>query len=196
MDAGWVEARRKPRFTLRSPLTALFGSAPARLVDISGSGALVEETEKPHSAQVLELAFESPVSHTRIALLARVVWSRLERSGDPGSLVYHAGVEFLDRQGEAEHLIAELVRARLAYPKDSLFDNATVDQQEQLSKIRKAVNFFKENPGEVRKWADYVVTAHVADHLPDRDHVFAVWEYLDRKVDLELVKKYFHSPRQ
>jgi hypothetical protein len=126
-----------------------------------------------------------------------VIWSRLERSHGPGRLVYQAGLEFLEHQQDAVELIEELVSVRLAFPKTSLFDSATPGQQEQLLRVERASDYFSEHPDEVAKWADYAIAAKVAPRTAPRDLVFAIWEYLDRVVDLELVKKFlFDRARQ
>lgn len=193
MNAGWVEARRNPRFTLRLPIEASFGPTQARLVDISATGARLEESNRPQNLEICKLAFESPVRQEQFALSARVVWSRRERSADPASLVYHVGVEFLERQDEAEEVIEELVRARLAYRKASLFDVRSIDQQGDLLKIRNAADFFAENPAEVERWAGYATASKLPEQRSYSGPIFAVWEYLDREIDLELISTYFGS---
>lgn len=84
--------RRVQRIRFRQPLSGRLGPAAVSVVDLSVLGARLQHDAPLHSGTHMQLSFDW--EGEAIAAECRIVRSRLERTRETGSDVYHSGIEF------------------------------------------------------------------------------------------------------
>lgn len=200
------ETRNKKRFRFETPLAASFATLPVQLLDISISGAQVV-----HSGSLV-VSKEGMLSvHITAApplvVRARVRWCRLSGRADDGALQYRSGLALVGE--ESAHavfaLIEHLVRARqVRYDAESLKKkgealarktSARLSVKENgvpaatLLKVSEARLYLNSHPEEARKWLSRARFAIRRQASPETLEQLAVWEYLERKIELAVVEK-------
>ncbi len=100
--------RRGARIRLRERLPVQLNFWDAHFVDISGSGALVEHTERIRPGEVYRLAF--PGERRQVQVLARAIRSFVSRlvhkSNGEGQVVYRTGMEFVGGESGVADLVS------------------------------------------------------------------------------------------
>lgn len=180
--------RRTPRFLLRPPVEATFGASNVQVVDISLAGALLETEDRALLDEIRELWLHDPFTRSIESFPARVVWSKVHGTSPSGALLYKIGIEFQPAV-DAESVIEDFLRTGGAIAKDDSLDPTLLHQKSQVVRIESAKDFFRKNPDQIAVYSKNMRAAGVAKNLANRDQIFAVWELLERTVDLELVKK-------
>lgn len=152
-----------------------------------------------------------------------IIWSRLSKTANrDGKLLYQSGIridepaealvtaiaallrlsliksdpESLDRKRQR---LEEKERARSAQPiVKHLHPKSPIDP-DQILLIQQARDKMKANPEEALKWynrAKYAITAATGVAAPEiiyRDDVLAIWEYLERTIDLTTIIRVFEN---
>jgi hypothetical protein len=102
----------------------------------------------------------------------------------------------------AQSVIERLLRSGLlrldtSVPANRLRAGATAaPKNDDLLLIRKAREHFQHHPDQIARYSNQArATGTAALNVPYRDEVFAIWEFLQRRVDLELIKKQYERPR-
>jgi len=208
-----AESRSYTRYILEPPLGASFGKFELSIEDIAETGFRVEHAEPLRLGYTSPVSFSLPNSQEHIALRSKVVWSHLcERTGPDGKFLYQSGLRIEDEQDSGKVALEKLLRAYSARPAaDSLEKKrAKLEKKvqkkdhdrtfrvirqtrqipaDQLLMVQQARRYLTANPNEATKWynrAKYAVSA-TTKGLAHRDNVLAVWEYLERSVELETV---------
>jgi len=203
--------RAQDRFIVVEPLSGSFGAAAVAILNMAYQGVQIEH------AQPLRLATRSRLSFRRgdvgATVGGTVVWSHLSRTpNEKGKYLYHSGirideemtrfrdamenlagaglirldVESLERKRKR---LAEMERERTGKPVVTLMRGAEVNvPSDQVLLIQQARERLRANPDESLKWyhrAKFSTTDETILH--HREDVLAVWEYLDRSIDLATV---------
>jgi hypothetical protein len=207
------EHRGADRFVVIEPLPGSFGAAAVTILNMAHQGVQIEHAQPLRLSTRARLWFK----HGAVAasVQGKVLWSHLSHSTDEnGKLLYRSGiridedmkpftdameklafsglirldVESLDRKRKR---LEELERARIGTPTVTLMRGveATIPSDRVLL-IQQARERLQANPDEALKWynrAKFSTTDETVLH--HREDVLAVWEYLDRSVDLATIQR-------
>jgi hypothetical protein len=208
------DSRTAPRFTVTAPVAGFFGATTVRLMSISATGAQIEHSAPVKPGSRGRAGFN--VRERAFTFTGDVVWSRLSkhlgpdgkplyrsglRSSDPGAL--EALLEALDSVRfvapdrdsleRKRQKLAERRKAQQAVPQVKLLTSQELIQTDELLLIMQARDRFRLNPEEATKWynrAKFTMAEYVGQHDSSfREEVFAIWEYLERTVDLGVIAR-------
>ncbi|HEX7149986.1 MAG TPA: hypothetical protein VF618_00755 [Thermoanaerobaculia bacterium] len=198
------ELRVAERFIITETLSGSFGAAEIRLLDIGANGVQIEHAQPIRLGTRARLWFRR--ADVTVATQATVVWSRLSKTGayQSGLRLEANGVghalESLNALGTLRRDAGSLERKRqrlrekqqqrASQPKLLRHTDADPDQ---VLLIQHARERLRANPDEANKWynrARYAVLQE-AELLHHREDVLAVWEYLERTVEISAIAKVF-----
>jgi hypothetical protein len=201
--------RGEDRFIAIEPLDGSFGAAAVTILNMAYQGVQIEH------AQPLRLATRARLWFKRGEVAASahgtVVWSHLSKKPDEkGKLLYRSGIrieeemtpfretiESLATNGlirlDVESLenkrkrLEEMERDRASKPVVTMLRSPEIPADLALL-IQQARERLRANPDESLKWYNRAKFS-TADEtiLHHREDVLAVWEYLDRSVDLPTI---------
>jgi hypothetical protein len=208
--SGLNQPRSTPRFLPDTPFAAMFTvngqNLPVGIRDLSVTGAQIE-----HS-QPLRPAAQGTLVIGDLQVPAAVIWTRLVASGaywsgvriDAGldviaatirdllnrGIVKKPGVDTIRRR-EAALRAREEARLRLVSATQPAQTGPT---DEQITLIRHAREHLQTHPEEALRWYNRARATATEDQIriasggrPNREDVLAVWEYLERSIDLRYV---------
>jgi len=208
--------RGADRFVVVEPLSGSFGSAAVSIRNLAFQGAQIEHAQPLRLATKARLWFKQGAVSASVQ--GTIVWSHLSRTpNSEGKLLYLSGVrideemttfrdalETLASQGflrlDAESLGRKRERAeqqqreRSKKPVVTLLRHESAIPSDQILLIQQARERLRANPDESLKWynrAKFSVTDKEVLH--HREDVLAVWEYLDRSVDLDTIVQVIDS---
>lgn len=217
------ELRSAERFLLNTAITASFGAAGITIVNFSAHGLQALHAEPIKLGAEGRLAFALPNTPERVAVRARVVWSHLAKSNDPRGK-YLSGfriegqpdlaaavdrlvsmnlvtpdIESLDRKREA---LREKAKQRAAHSSVKIIASSssalTADEQLMVQHARERL---QSHPDEAVKWyarakfAPPELQARVVQLHHNKEDVLAVWEYLERTIDLDKIARAFEMKK-
>jgi hypothetical protein len=218
MSSDVKDLRSTQRFVTTEPLTGSFGTAAIAIVDIGETGAQVEHSQPLRLATRGRLTFRR--GSDTFAGYGLVVWSHLSRMpNERGKLLYRSGIRFEDDAADFSGLIDTLLQRQiiridagsLARKKERIAEREAARSGRQLVRdlpqmdvsadqvllIQHARDRLRTHPDEALKWynrAKYSIAQSVAgtpDMLYHREEVLAVWEYLERTVELQTIARVF-----
>lgn len=212
-ESSALELRAAERYTLTPRLVGSFGAAEIQIIDFSRTGLQVQHLE-PLKLGVQGRASVTVPGVGRVSWRAAVVWSHLARFAVPsGRHPYVSGMRVEEEAGDVEEVLQKLVtvgaatidresierkkralrdkaKARAARPSVKTFTlpELTTDQ---LLMVQHARDWLREHPDDAKKWYARAKFATTDDHafLPQhyRDDVLAIWEFLERSIELEKI---------
>lgn len=208
------ETRRDPRFIVTGNVSGFFGGIDVRLRDVARRGLQIEHAAPLKPGARARTGFRAGTTATSFA--AVVVWSRLSTTaGENGKLLYRSGLK-LDQDEDLQPLL-DALRTGLLITADpesldrkrrKIASRAATKQPaikflpqvfvapDQLLLIQQARDRLRSRPEEAIKWYNrgrYAMAEHHA-RLQDievsyREEVFAIWEYLERSLDLVTIAR-------
>jgi hypothetical protein len=211
------DLRAAERYVLVETLSGSFGATSVTLLNIGMQGVRVEHAQPLGINTKARLSF----THGEVAVNTQgiVRWSHLSRTPNgEGKLLYHSGVAFSGDDELRRALRALAARGAIKLDADSMQrkrERLLQKAQERSGKpimkmlrtdsdvpadqallIQHARQRLAANPDEASKWynrARFAITedtaaAELARHRQD---VLAVWEYLERSVELAMIVKVF-----
>jgi hypothetical protein len=213
------ELRDGDRFDLNPGLVGAFGSASVTIQNVAVRGVQVEHSEALRLGSVAKLSVAIPDWPGKVEVRGRVVWSRLSKRPDAsGKYLYRSGIRFeegaffppqalgllaragvarldqrsLERKREAllrrdQERARHVTKGQIARPEISA---------DHLLLVQHARKQLQMNPTEAQKWyqrARFAPAIVDGTQLPYREDVVAVWEYLGRTVDIEIVARAFEE---
>jgi PilZ domain-containing protein len=219
-----TELRAAERFRTAEPLPGSFGAASIALLDISLSGAQIEHSQPLRLGTLARLAFKrGEVAVTAQARTMWSHLSKSPNG--QGKYLYHSGVRLEAKTIEYDEALRELLehgdiepdRESLERKKRKELERTTEkntrpivkylkpevdvppDQQLMIEQARKQL---AANPDEAQRWyqrAKYAITHGTAnlasDDIRNREDVLAVWEYLERSVEISSIARVFERMR-
>ncbi|HXG58368.1 MAG TPA: hypothetical protein VNL91_05060 [Thermoanaerobaculia bacterium] len=221
MSIDVSELRVSERYLAIEPLLGSFGVASVSILDIAEQGVQVEHAQPLRIATKGRLWFKK--DDIVVSVPGIVIWSHLSKNAnEKGKLLYHSGIRVDDPSaafaGAVEALVVRGViradpksldrkRLRLLKKQHERFgtrgrvlrhDEAIGSEQAVL--IQHARTLLEANPEEARRWtqrAKYALTQSAGSAAADidqhADEALAVWEYLDRMVDLGTITRFLND---
>jgi hypothetical protein len=206
------------RYILESPLKGSFGATAVGIVNVGCRGVQVVHKVplKPGARSRFLASIAGP--EEKIALPGTVVWSRLSKNVDPrGRLLYRSGIHFSEGSDFPQEALDSLEARGLARideealqrKREALARKRQQRQQsqtpmpittiprispEQVLLIQHALDQLRSNPDEAQKWyqrARFSPPVVDGKPIPYREDVIAIWEYLERSIDIHVVAKVF-----
>jgi hypothetical protein len=217
------DLRASQRFLVTEPLAGSFGSASIAVLDISEHGVQVEHAQPVRIGTRARLWFkrgdiavniQGRVTWSHLS----------KTPNEKGKLLYRSGIQLDNTgpeyvtalQGLVDKGVIRRDDESLEKKRKRLLDRETdrttkpvvkiirpeIDvSPDQVLLIQHARERLKSNPAEKIKWSNRAKFAVAetgsllaSDSIRDREDVLAVWEYLDRTIDLATIVKVFqHS---
>ena len=215
------ELRTADRFDLSPPLGGGFGQFPVTIHNVGVRGVQVEHSDPLRLGSEARLTTSVPEFPEKIDLRGRVVWSRLSKHPDAsGKYLYRSGIRFNEDVFFPPKALGQLARGGVARLDQRSLDRKREallrrDQNRQthashapkrpeispehLLLVQHARNQLQNNPTEAQKWyqrARFSPAVLDGTQLPYREDVVAVWEYLGRTVDIEIVAAAFEEKKR
>ncbi len=200
LRANAPEMRIAPRYVPRRQVGGTFRHSRFTLVQLSNTGVRIRHDDalRPGDVARLTIALQNPPQ--LFAMQARVVWTSIAQRGDGPSFCI-SGIRVLDL-GPLQQVLQQLRDTRdlqldegrrRANQKSASALHGLTD--EDVASIIRAVRKFNSDPVEANRWytrarfalADEQIRASAPSRGRDREEVVGVWEYLDRRLDLEKV---------
>jgi hypothetical protein len=214
------DARERQRFLLPDPLPAVFLGVQAVVLNIGSGGVQIEHADPVKLGVKGRLTVTIPRRPEPMVVQAHVRWSHLSRSPNKaGKYLYRSGLEYeegavgaalfesvssntiviLDRDSidKKKKLFLQRVTEKEARPivKPIGTRKPEIDP-DQLLMIRHAREQLRLNPDEAAKWynrAKFSLADAGVSNISHREDVLAVWEYLERSIDLAIIAKVFEE---
>lgn len=212
------DLRSADRFVADERLTGTFGAATITIVDLADQGAQIEHTQPLRLGSKGRFHFKG--SDIAVNAQALVVWSHLsKRPSSDGRLLYRSGLRIEDDVEDFGDALRKLVRGGIVHRDVGALDRKrkriAEKEQEKWGKpvmkmlhsenevpadqallIQHARERLRLHPDEALKWynrAKYALADDKIDAIHYREDVLAVWEYLERSVDLSTIVKVFEK---
>lgn len=221
-DDDVKDLRATPRFLFNEALVGSFGSASVGIVDISEHGVQVEHAQPVRLGTRARLWFkrgeiainvQGRVAWSHLSKTPNEKGKYLYRSGiklDDAGPDYLAALQALADHNvirrDEESLerkkkrLIEKEQAKTAKPTMKVIPHESDIPPDQLLLIQHARDRLKSNPEERAKYfhrAQFSIGQHgsvvATDSIRHREDVLAVWEYLDRTIDLSKIVKVFEN---
>lgn len=210
-----TDSRQDDRYTLTTRLEGNLGGVDVVLVDLGPHGVQVKHPTPMKLGTVGKLTFRIPGEESDVRLPGHVVWSRLsERAGPDGERPYYSGVRLDDPDGTMASILGRMLNTSVARAdEESLGRKRKMLEARERSKQQPGVKFFganvprvpddvillvrqtrlrlQANPTENVKWlnrAKYSLD-EAGVQIHHREDVLAVWEYLERSVQLDIIAR-------
>lgn len=209
---GVVDVRHRVRLIPNVVISARFLTAPARVLDIGEHGLRIHHGRALRIGSEGRLSFEIEGLQRIWVVRARIEWSRLSSDG------YISGVSItenhealteavacLERLNAVEPDRTSMARKREAQERKGAQREAMrrapqpelVQAEEQAALIRATMEQLRRDPVAAQRWysraryakASETVRRLLPPHVRERDEVLAIWEALNRRVDLRAVSR-------
>ncbi|MFA6958641.1 MAG: PilZ domain-containing protein [Thermoanaerobaculia bacterium] len=207
---SFEEDRKEQRFRFVRELDATLGRVPLVLCGIAESGLGVRHATplRLGTEASLRIAIQEPDLTVQVA--AFVVWSRFMSPGE--ARPYHSGLRVPDPYGELRAALDRLRSLGLLLEDDAPVKRIRTDAEalrpaaplplkrkapqphlppSVVRLVNEARSRLLSSPAELARWRERAkVTLHeLGEPIPARDDVLAVWQYLDRSLELETIEK-------
>jgi hypothetical protein len=189
------------RFVPLRQISGIFGDIKFSVLQLSATGLRIRHSESLLPGDEAKLSFALLRSARSVVVRARVVWTSIARAGQTRfsisglRIIEHADrlERAIDMLNEAHELQPERrSRSRRANDALAMLDGVS---DEEMALVTNAVQKFATDPVEASRWYSRARFAmsdenvrRVAPPRPrDREEVLGIWEYLERKVDIEKI---------
>jgi hypothetical protein len=214
------DSRETERFIADRPIEGRFGGTEVTIWDFAESGLQIEHAEPLKLAAKGRIAFR--LEEMQVTVPGIVIWSRLSQTPDArGRLVYRSGIRLeadlelfarainvLAGSGKIRRDDASLDRKRKKLqsreqekrlrPVIRTTRQAPSIPPDQVLLVQHARDRMRDNPNEASKWynrAKYSLAEGSFTNIPHREEVLAVWEYLERSIDIQIIIAIFPLKR-
>ncbi len=217
------ELRSAARFSITRPIAGTFGPADVTIIDLSITGAKIEHPQALRVGTRARLAVVHGDASATVPAI--VVWSHLSKSANSaGKYLYVTGIRVeafqqelaialnaLFKQGIARKDLESLEKKRIrllerlsarARPGLRIITMTSSVSADQVLLVQHARERLLANPEEASKWynrARYAIThgrdSTIPEAMRNREDVLAVWEYLERSIDVTTVAAVFEKLR-
>jgi hypothetical protein len=205
-EVSYSETRTTPRYVPRRQITGIFHDVRFTIVQLSATGLRIRHTEPLLPGDEAKLSFALLTPPRSFVMRARVVWTSAARYGSGGDATFSISglrvIEHSERLAKAVDLLLaahDLEPDRRQHPRpgyaaDPAMAPASVSDDE-IALVLKATQRFAADPLEATRWygrgkfalSDEQVRRAAPVKPRDREEALAVWEFLDRQLDLEKV---------
>ena len=208
-----TDARQEDRYTVTNRLEGTLAGNDVILVDIGIHGAQLKHPVPIKLGTVGKLQIKVSPADGDLRVEGHVVWSKLAPKASPtGERPYHSGIRIEDPEGQLPPTIERMLElSMIKLDKDSIEKKRKMIEARTKSKGQPGVKLFgakapripddvillvkqtqlrlRSNPAENVKWlnrAKYSLD-EAGLQIQQRDDVLAVWEYLERSIELEII---------
>ena len=218
------DLRAADRFGAVEPLPGGFGSASVTILNLASRGVQIEHSQPLRLSLNGRLWFrrgDVAVSVQGRVVWSHLSKTR----DPNGKLLYHSGIHVPEEAGDLGGAIAALARHGIVQKDGDSLDRkrATAEEKEQQRQTRPVVKFIRfgqdvdadtallilqardrlrANPAEAVKWYNRAKFSIIdngspvpTDQLRHREETLAVWEYLERTIDLATIERVFNRGR-
>ena len=200
------DTRTNPRYVPRRQITGIFHDVRFTIVQLSASGLRIRHTDPLLPGDEAKLTFALLSPPRSFVMRARVVWTSAARYGGASDASFSISGLRITEHGERLAKAVELLLAahdlepdrrqhpRPGYAADEAMAPASVTDDE-IALVLKATQRFAADPLEATRWygrgkfalSDEQVRRAAPPRPRDREEALAVWEFLDRQLELEKV---------
>lgn len=219
------ELRAAERFAAAAPISATFAAYPVTIVNLSTIGAQIEHagpirlgTVGRFMLRLGDVAFDVKgfLTWSRLSKTPSESGQHLYRSGlriESGNAEYALALHLLIKAGsmrrepdtlerKRRRLVERMAEKNRGGVRMMHFGSADDVPADQLLLVQHARERLLSNPEEAQKWyhrAKYAIT-HGASNIEiesvrNREDVLAVWEYLERSIDIQTIARAFDKMR-
>ncbi|HEY5611008.1 MAG TPA: PilZ domain-containing protein [Thermoanaerobaculia bacterium] len=208
------DLRRAERFIADPPIPGTFGGVEISISDLGETGIQAKHERPMKLGTTGKLSFT--VETTAVSVPARVVWSQLSGRPDAkGKLFYRSGIRLEHDDDAARQFMRSLVEMQRLRPdatslqrkRDMLTGKAKALASQPRIKpitvtsgldpdilllVQQARERLQTHPDEAMKWynrARYTIAEIGAQRIHHREDVVAIWESLERTIDLEMIAR-------
>lgn len=205
-----VDGRLERRYTVLRRMTGSLGNVEVVLDDIGERGFHVRHETALRLATEARLTFTVPDDGSSVALQSFVVWSRFGSPGDPRP--YHSGLRVDDGAGVLKQAIETLLAGRAILAEDESMQRKQEVLEERsrarqsrmkvtshapripddvILLVKQARGRLQANPAEIVRWFNRAKFSlnEAGEQIHQRDDVLAIWEYLERSVELAIIAR-------
>ena len=218
------DLRRTHRFGAVEPLPGGFGSASITILNLASRGVQIEHSQPLRLALNGRLWFRrGDVAVSVQGRVVWSHLSKMRDPN--GKLLYHSGIHVPEEAGDLAGAIDALARHGVVRKEGDSLERkrATAEEKEQQRQTRPVVKFVRSghevdadtalliiqarerlraNPAEAVKWYNRAKFSIIdsgspvsTDQLRHREETLAVWEYLERSIDLATIERVFARGR-
>lgn len=215
------ELRAAERYQVLEPLPGSFGAASVTVRNLAAQGVQIEHEQPLRIGTKGRLWFKR--GDITISVQGIVVWSHLSKTpNEKGKYLYVSGIRVdsptdelpralqalaergavqrdYDSLNRKRRELAEKARRQRAMPVMKMLHSAAEVPSDQALLVQHAREHLRANPNEALKWynrAKFAITESgpvAADMIRHREDVLAVWEYLERSIELATIAKVFEK---
>lgn len=214
------ELRGSERFIADRPFAGIFGSASVSVVNLSSQGVQIEHPTPLRLGSKGRLSFS--LDSVSVNAFGISIWSHLSKTpNEQGKYLYRSGVRIEAGIEEFATALQKFINdntVRLDHESMARKEQRLIDRQEerksaikvirtsheipadQILLVQHARERLRANPEEAQKWynrAKFALseTPGSTDPIPNREEVLAVWEYLERTIDVNTIVQVFEKMR-
>jgi hypothetical protein len=218
------ELRTSDRFGAVEPLSGGFGAASVHILDLASRGVQIEHSQPLRPSLNGRLWFRRGDVAISVQGRVVWSHLSSTRDGN-GKLLYHSGIHVHDESSDLVGAIDRLSSHGAVRKDDASLERkrATAEEKDQQRASRPVVKFvryghdvdadtalliiqardrLRANPDEAIKWynrAKFAVidsdSPSAPDQLRHREEALAVWEYLERSIDVAVIERVFSRGR-
>ncbi len=215
-----LDTRSEVRFIAQSRIEGAFGSVELVLIDLGEHGVQAQHATPIKLGTTARLQFVVPGTTQQVRVPACVIWSRISTRPDlSGSHNYRSGLRAEDEAGALKESIERMVE--LAMLKRDLLSldkkqKALIEKDKArqhlgvkvvgrgsprlpgdvILLVKQTRQRLQANPTEAVKWynrAKYSLD-EAGVQIHHRDEILAIWEYLERSVELNIIARIIEDP--
>ena len=214
------DSRGAERFVASNPIEGRFGRTDVTIWDLAESGLQMEHAEPLKIATQGLVGFK--LDEMTVTVPGIVIWSHLSKTADAhGRLLYRSGVRLeadielfaaainrLAGSGRIKRDTASLERKKKkhverdqelrARPVIQMLHAASGPSPDVVLLVQHARDRLRENANDAIKWynrAKFSISEDSFSHVHHREEVLAVWEYLERSIDIQTILDIFAMKR-
>ena len=213
------ESRQENRYTVLQRIDGALASVDLEIIDVGEHGVQAKHITPVKLGTTGKLWFHLPGTDTSVKLPAHVVWSKIATKAGPGGVrPYYTGIRLDDPEGAMLAAIERMIELSVVRPdKESIERKRKALEEKEKSKAYSGVKFMgakepripddvillvkqaryrlQNNPAESVKWlnrAKYSLD-EAGVQIHHRDDVLAIWEYLERSIELNIIARVLTS---
>lgn len=207
-----ADARSEDRYLAQAAIDGTFGANEVVIVDVGEHGAQLRHPLPLKLGTVAKLTFTLPRSGAQVRVQGTIVWSRLATKPDAaGRRDFFSGARIDDVEETMRQAIEQMLRSNAVRPdRSSLEKKRRMLLEKEKAKQHGGVKFMTQrmripddvillvrqtrarladNPAEAVKWYNRAKFSldQSGVQIHARDEVLAIWEYLERSVEIDII---------
>ena len=214
------DLRGQERFFPAQPISGFFGAGSVTVRNLSAQGVQIEHPQPLRLGSKGRLVFK--LDDISVTAYGISMWSQLSKTpNEQGKYLYRSGIRIESGIDEFAGALQSMLDRQLVHmdvdsmarKHQRILDRQTDKRsqikvvrsnreipQDQLLLVQHARERLRTHPEEAMKWynrAKFALSqgSSITDPLPYREEVLAVWEYLERTIELATIVEVFEMTR-